>query len=336
VTDTAARLLRLLSLLTARRTWGGEELADRLGVTGRTVRRDVERLRDLGYPVRAVPGPAGGYALGAGTGLPPLLLDDDSAVAVALGLHAAASGAVAGIEEAALRATAAIEQVMPTRLRRRVQALLATTVPLTATDSVVRPAVLAQLALACRDGERLRFGYVDRAGQDSRRHVEPYRLVCTGRRWYLVARDLDRADWRSFRVDRLHDPVPTGRHSTPANPPDAARFVSDAVSRGPYRWQVRVVMHAPAAVLTDRTPPTVAVIEAIDDERCLLTSGGDSLDYIALHLAMLNVPFTPVEPPELRDRCAALARRLHDAARSETPQPHDATGVIPPRDSHSS
>jgi predicted DNA-binding transcriptional regulator YafY len=133
VTDTAARLLRLLSLLTARRTWGGEELADRLGVTGRTVRRDVERLRDLGYPVRAVPGPAGGYALGAGTGLPPLLLDDDSAVAVALGLHAAASGAVAGIEEAALRATAAIEQVMPTRLRRRVQALLATTVPLTAT-----------------------------------------------------------------------------------------------------------------------------------------------------------------------------------------------------------
>jgi predicted DNA-binding transcriptional regulator YafY len=314
VTDTAARLLRLLSLLTARRTWGGDELADRLGVTGRTVRRDVERLRELGYPVRAVPGPTGGYALGAGTGLPPLLLDDDSAVAVALGLQTAASGAVAGIQEAALRAGAAIEQVMPTRLRRRVQALQATTVALTANDAVVAPSVLAQLALACRDGERLRFRYVDRSGQDSQRHVEPYRLVSTGRRWYLVARDLDRDDWRSFRVDRLHDPLPTGRHSPPADPPDAARFVASGLSQGPYRWRARVVMHAPAAVVTSLMPPTVAVIESIDDERCLLISGGDSLDFIVLHLALLNVPFTPLEPPELRDRCAALAQRLHDAA----------------------
>ncbi len=314
MTDTAVRLLRLLSLLTARRTWGGEELADRLGVTGRTVRRDVERLRELGYPVHAVPGPAGGYALGAGTGLPPLLLDDDSAVAVALGLHTAASGAVAGIEEAALRAAAAIEQVMPTRLRRRVQALLATTVALTATDAVVEPSVLALLALACRDGERLRFGYVDRSGVDSRRHVEPYRLVSTGRRWYLVARDIDRDDWRSFRVDRLHDPQPTGRHSTPADPPDAGRFITNALSTGPYRWQARVLMAAPAAVVASRIPPTVAVIEAIDDERCLLISGSDSLDAIAFHLAMLDVPFTPLEPPELRDHCATLARRLHDAA----------------------
>jgi predicted DNA-binding transcriptional regulator YafY len=316
MTDTAVRLLRLLSLLTARRTWGGEELADRLSVTGRTVRRDVERLRELGYPVAAVPGPAGGYTLGAGTGLPPLLLDDDAAVAVALGLHAAASGAVAGIEEAALRAAAAIEQVMPTRLRRRVQALQATTVALTANDAVVESSVLALLALACRDGERLRFGYLDRSGMDSRRHVEPYRLVSTGRRWYLVARDLDRDDWRTFRVDRLRRPQPTGRHSTPTDPPDAARFVSDAVSSAPYRWQARVLMDAPAAVVADLIPPTVAVVEAIDEQRCLLMSGADSLDNIALHLAALNVPFTPLEPPELRDRCAALAQRLHNAARA--------------------
>jgi predicted DNA-binding transcriptional regulator YafY len=314
VTDTAVRLLRLLSLFTARRTWGGDELADRLGVTGRTVRRDVERLRELGYPVVAVPGPAGGYALGAGTGLPPLLLDDDAAVAVAIGLHTAASGAVAGIQEAALRAGAAIEQVMPARLRRRVQALQATTVALTRSDSVVAPSLLALLALACRDGERLRFGYVDRSGQDSQRHVEPYRLVSTGRRWYFVARDLDRDDWRSFRVDRVHDPLPTGRHSAPADPPDAARFVSAALSDGPYRWHVRAVIHASATIVVGMVPPTVAVIEAIDDERCLLIAGGDSLDFILLHLATLDVPFTPLEPPELRARCAALAERLNAAA----------------------
>jgi predicted DNA-binding transcriptional regulator YafY len=218
--------------------------------------------------------------------------------------------------EAALRAAAAIEQVMPARLRRRVQALLATTVPLTARDAAIPPSVLALLALACRDGERLRFGYVDRVGQDSGRHVEPYRLVCTGRRWYLVAHDLDRQDWRSFRVDRMHDPLPTGRHSTPPDPPDAARFVSDAVSRAPYRWQVRVVMDAPADVVAGLVPPTVAVIEPIDDERCLLVSGADSLDGIVLHLAMLDIPFTALEPPELREHCATLARRLHRAARA--------------------
>lgn len=322
VADNAARLLQLLSLLTARRSWGGDALAARLGVTARTVRRDVERLRDLGYPVHAVPGPAGGYALGAGTGLPPLLLDDDSAVAVTLGLHAAASGAVAGIQEAAVRAAAAIEQVMPNRLRRRVQALQATTVALTANDPVVEPSALALLALACRDGERLRFRYVDRTGAPSRRHVEPHRLVSTGRRWYLVARDIDRDAWRSFRIDRLHDPLPTGRHSAPADPPDAALFVRDAVSTRPYRWQARVLMEASADIVASLVPPTVAVIEAIDDQRCLLIVGADSLDAIAVHIATLNLPFIPLEPPELRHRCAALAQRLHHAAQSAAPAAH--------------
>lgn len=317
--DTATRLLRLLSLLTARRSWGGAELADRLGVTVRTVRRDVERLRELDYPVRAVPGPAGGYALGGGTGLPPLVLDDDAAVAVAIGLHIAASGATSGVQEAALRAAAAIEQVMPPRLRRRVHALRSATVALTAADAVVEPSVLALLALACRDGEMLRFAYVDRAGQRTRRHVEPHRLVSTGRRWYLVARDLDRDDWRSFRLDRLDEPRPTGRHSRPADPPDAARFVSEALSSGPYRWRVRVLMEAPADEVSRLTPATVAVVEAVDERRCLLVSGSDSLDSIALHLALLDVPFTPLEPPELRERCAALAGRLDRAARSPAP-----------------
>ncbi|MET0132324.1 MAG: WYL domain-containing protein [Kibdelosporangium sp.] len=315
MTDTAARLLQLLSLFTARRTWGGAELSERLGVTDRTVRRDIERLRELGYPVHAVPGPAGGYALGAGSGLPPLLLDDDSAVAVALGLHAAASGAVAGIQEAALRAAAAIEQVMPARLRRRVEALRATTVALTSRDAAVSPSVLALLALACRDSERLRFSYVDHAGKETKRHVEPHRTVYTGRRWYLVARDVDRDDWRSFRVDRLRDPLPTGRHTTPVDPPDAASFVSEAVSSQPYRWRVKVLLAAPAGVVADRVPPTVALVEAVDSENCLLTTGGDSLDAIVLHLAILNLPFTPLEPPDLGARCAELADRLRTLVR---------------------
>jgi predicted DNA-binding transcriptional regulator YafY len=257
---TAERLLRLLSLFTVRRNWSGEELAGRLGVTPRTIRRDVDRLRDLGYEVRAVPGPAGGYELGAGTGLPPLLLDDDAAVAVTLGLRAVAAGAVAGMEEAAARAAAVIERVLPGRLRLRVDALRAAIVPLytpRAAEPAVRPETLALLALACRDGERLRFGYVDGQGNQSRRHVEPHRLVSTARHWYLVARDVDRGDWRSFRLDRIDEPLRTGQRSRPADPPDAARFVAEGIA---------------------------------------------------------SVPFTPLEPPELRDRCAELSRRLDEAA----------------------
>jgi predicted DNA-binding transcriptional regulator YafY len=316
VTDTAGRLLRLLPLLTARPSWRGAELAARLGVTTRTVRRDIDRLRELGYPVRATAGPQGGYALGAGTGLPPLLLDDDSAVAVAIGLRtAAADPGLRDMEEAANRAAAAMDQVMPSRLRRRVEALTATTVPLVTAEAKIEPNVLGLLALACQHGERLRFGYRNGAGQDSRRHVEPYRLVCTGRRWYLVAYDLGRGEWRSFRLDRLRDPLPTGTRSRPANPPDAARFVREGISSGPYRWRARVLLDAPADVIAGLVPATVAVIEAITERQCLLTSGSDSLDAIAMHLALLDVPFTPLEPPELRDRCAVLAARLLQAAR---------------------
>jgi predicted DNA-binding transcriptional regulator YafY len=181
VTDTAGRLLRLLPLLTTRPSWRGEKLAARLGVTTRTVRRDIGRLRELGYPVRAIPGPQGGYALGPGASLPPLLLDDYSAVAVALGLRAAAADPeLRGMEEAASRAAAAMDQVMPPRLRRRVEALTAATVTLATAEPAIEPDVLALLALACAHGERLRFGYLNGAGADSRRHAEPYRLVSTG------------------------------------------------------------------------------------------------------------------------------------------------------------
>lgn len=174
----------------------------------------------------------------------------------------------------------------------------------------VEGTALTLLALACRDSERLRFGYTDREGQVSERHVEPHRLVNTGRRWYLVARDVDRAGWRSFRLDRLHDPQSTGRRSPPADPPDAARFVSEGVSTHQYRWQARVVLEAPA----DLVPATVGVVEAVETERCLLVAGADSLDAIALHLALLDIPFTPLQPPQLEERCAVLAERLSHAA----------------------
>ena len=319
MTDTAGRLLRLLPLLTARPSWRGDELAARLGVTTRTVRRDIDRLRELGYPVHAVPGRLGGYALGpGGTRLPPLLLDEDSAVAVALGLRvAAADPALRGSQEAAVRAAAAIDQVMPPRLRRQVEALTAATVtlgPLVPAEPPVKPNDLALVALACQRGERLRLRYRNGSGQDSRRHVEPYRLVYTGRRWYLVAHDLDKGEWRSFRLDRMEDVRPTGARSRPADPPDAARFVSEGISSGPYRWRARVLLDAPAGVVAAMVPSTVAVVEAIGERQCLFTSGSDSLDMIALHLARLGIPFTPLEPAELRERCAVLAGRLSQAA----------------------
>ena len=321
MTDTAGRLLRLLPLLTARPSWRGDELAARLGVTTRTVRRDIDRLRELGYPVHAIPGRHGGYALGpGGARLPPLLLDEDSAVAVALGLRAAASDpALRGSQEAAARAAAAIDQVLPPRLPRRVEALTTATVPLRPllpAQPPVEPNDLALIALACQQGERLRFRYRNGSGQDSRRHVEPYRLVYTGRRWYLVAHDLDKGEWRSFRLDRMEDVRGTGARSRPADPPDAARFVSEGISSGPYRWRARVLLDAPADVVAAMVPSTVAVVEAIGERQCLFTSGSDSLDMIVLHLARLGIPFTPLEPPELRERCATLAGRLNQAANS--------------------
>ena len=333
MTDTAGRLLRLLPLLTARPSWRGDELAARLGVTTRTVRRDIGRLRELGYPVRAIPGRQGGYALGPGARLPPLLLDEDSAVAVALGLRAvSADPGLRRSQEAAARAAAAIDQVMPPRLRRRVEAVTAATVPLVPAEPSIEPNDLALLALACRQGERLRFRYRDGSGQDSRRHVEPYRLVCTGRRWYLVAHDLDKREWRSFRADRMGDVLPTGARSRPADPPDAARFVSEGISSGPYRWRARVLLDAPASVVAAMVPATVAVVEAIGERHCVLTSGSDSLDSIALHLALLDIPFTPLDPPGLRDRCAVLAGRLRQAASRYPPEERAAHHHPPEED----
>lgn len=317
VLETSARLLRLLSLLSSRRSWAGEELAERLEVTPRTVRRDVDKLRSLGYQVDAAPGASGGYRLRAGSSLPPLLLDDEEAVAVAVGLRTAAGAGVTGIAEAAVRALAGLEQVLPKRLRPRVEALGEATVPLTGGGPTVDGDVLVLLASACRDSERVRFEHTDGTGRVSQRHAVPHRLVHTGRRWYLVALDLDRGpgdpprgEWRSYRVDRMRGPRTTGRRQQLVGPPDAAAFVSAGVSTAPYRWSAVVRLQAPQEVVARRVPPTVGQLEADGDDACVLTTGADSLDVVAAQLARLGVPFTVVSPPQLKAAVRSLGWRL--------------------------
>jgi predicted DNA-binding transcriptional regulator YafY len=307
--ETSARLLRLLSLLESRRDWTGPDLADRLEVTTRTLRRDVDRLRRLGYPVEAGSGPAGGYRLGIGAALPPLLLDDTEAVAIAVGLRTASNGTVTGLAEAADAALAKLERVLPARLRDRVDALTSSTVSLAGTGPTVQPAELVVLARACRESEQLRFGYLD--GQDRRteRSVEPYRLVSTGRRWYLVAHDQDRDDWRTFRVDRIEAPTPTGRRFPPRPAPDLAALVSRSISVGPYRWQAKVRVRASMSDVAALVPPTVGWVEESGAE-CLLHIGAHRLDALIAHLIALGYPFEVLDPPQLRERIRELAAGL--------------------------
>jgi predicted DNA-binding transcriptional regulator YafY len=316
VIQTSARLLRLLSLLQSRRDWSGEELAGRLGVHVRTLRRDVDKLRSLGYPIHGSTGTAGGYRLGAGAALPPLLLDDDEAVAVAIGLRTAAGGTVAGIEETSVRALAKLEQVLPSRLRHRVNALQSVTVPLASGGPTVDAGTLTVLAAACRDHDRVRFDYQDRDGTESVRAVEPHRLVHTGRRWYLVAWDVDRSDWRTFRVDRLAPRVPTGPRFAPREPPaaDLAAYTSYAISTAVYRYRATLVVHAPAAAVADRIPPTAGLVEAIDERTSRLYAGANDLDWLAAHIGVLGFDVEVVDPPELVDRIRVMADRLHRTA----------------------
>ncbi len=315
--ETSARLLRLLSLLQSRRDWSGEDLAARLEVTTRTVRRDVEKLRGLGYPVHASSGVAGGYRLGAGAALPPLLLDDDEAVAIAVGLRTAAGGTVAGIEESSVRALAKLEQVLPVRLRERVGALGAMTVPLSGHGSTVDPDVLTLLATACRDHLRVRLDYRSHAGTETTRTVEPHRLVHTGRRWYLVAWDLERSDWRHFRVDRLRPWTPIGPRFTPRPPPadDLAEYTAEAVAIRSYRYVGRFVMHASAAEVRDVVSPAAGVVEEITDSTCLLTTGSNGLDAMVVYLAVLGFPFEVVDPPELVEYARRIGTQLTKAGR---------------------
>lgn len=314
--ETSARLLRLLGLLQTPRQWTGAELASRLEVDIRTVRRDIRKLRDLGYPVHAVAGTAG-YRLGAGTTLPPLLLDDEEAVAVAVGLRTAAGGTVTGIEETSLRALAKLDQVLPARIRHRVDLLHSVTVTVPAAGPTVDPDVLTAVAAACREHQRLRFDYRRHDGTDSVRDTEPHRLVHTGRRWYLVGWDTDRRDWRTYRVDRMRPRIPTGPRFAPREAPgvDLAGYLTHGVSTAPYRYQARLTLHAAPGAAAERIPPTVGVIEAVDEETCLLHTGSNSLDELAVYVASFGFPFEVQEPAELTAHIRDLVTRLADAVR---------------------
>jgi predicted DNA-binding transcriptional regulator YafY len=313
----------LLSLLQARPDWTGPELADRLGVTTRTVRNDVERLRSLGYPVHASPGVGGGYRLGAGAALPPLLLDDDEAVAVAVGLRTAANGTVTGIQETSLRALAKLEQVLPSRLRHRVRAVQAATVEIPASGPTVDPEVLTAIAGACRDQQRLRFDYRDHDGSRSLRIVEPHRLVHDRGRWYLVAWDTDRADWRTFRADRIAPRLPTGPRFAPREPPggDLVTWLRRGVGAATWRYRARVRVHAPAELVAARLPPAV-LVEPVDEQSCIVDAGSDTPRMLALYLGMLDLDFEVDEPPELVEHLRALADRYRRAtSRAGAAQP---------------
>jgi predicted DNA-binding transcriptional regulator YafY len=313
--ETSARLLRLLSLLQARRDWTGAELAARLGVTARTIRNDVDRLRELGYPVDARPGVAGGYRLGTGGVLPPLLLDDEEAVAVAIGLRAAASGSVAGIEETSVRALAKLQQVLPPRLRRRVSAFQSYVLPMPSPGPRVDPDVLTMIASACRDHERIRFDYRAHSGAPSKRSVEPYRLVNDRRRWYLVAWDIDRDAWRTFRADRIEPRTPAGPRFAPRPlPPDReiAAQVARGVGEATWRYRARVIVHAPAAHVRGRLPIPIQV-ESLGEDRCAFEPGSDHPQVLALYLGMLDADFTIVDSPDLLDALRKLTGRYQRA-----------------------
>ncbi|MFI6424538.1 helix-turn-helix transcriptional regulator [Promicromonospora sp. NPDC050880] len=312
---TAGRLLALLGLLQSRADWSGAELAARLDVTGRTVRNDVARLRDLGYPVDAVRGPGGRYRLGVGGRLPPLVLDDEEAVAIAVGLRAA--NAVAGIEESSARALGKLEQVLPDRLRRQVAALRDATsagpvnTDSNVTDPAVDPALLTALAAAIRDHQGLRFWY-----REQPREVEPVRLVAWQRRWYLVGRDLASGGWEPFRVDWLELRTPGGRRFTPVEPPfDLTEFVVREVARTGWAVHARILVHAPAHEVLDRINPAVGTVEPRDDATCVLVTGGDSIETVAVWIGMLGLDFTADGPPALVDHLALLSRRYAAAVR---------------------
>jgi predicted DNA-binding transcriptional regulator YafY len=313
--ETSARLLRLLSLFQGRRYWSGADLASRLEVTSRTLRRDVDKLRTLGYPIHSTTGAEGGYQLGAGAEMPPLLLDDEEAVAVAMGLRWAATGSIAGVEEASMRALLKIEQILPPRLGRRVAALQSVVLTSSGPSAAADARTLSTIAGACREHETLRFRYLDKNGVASARSVEPHRLVNTWRRWYLVAWDSGRKDWRTFRVDRMDGCAAAASvRFVPREPParDLAAYVTQSGINA--RCRAKLKLFAPAAVIAERMPPSMGLLEPIDERSCFYETGSSSYESLALHVALVGADFEIIEPVELIEQVRRLAERYRRAA----------------------
>ena len=314
--ETSARLLALLSLLQSRPQWSGTELADRLGVTTRTVRNDIDRLRNLGYPVNAERGVHGSYRLGAGAALPPLLLEDDEAIAVVLGLRAASTSSIERVAESSAVALAKLEQVLPSRLRRQVNTLSQVTTQV-ADDAGIHdadprfdPETLTAVAAAIRDVEWLRFEY-----DGEPRLVEPYRLVSWERRWYLLGRDPEGDTWGVFRLDRVVLRMRTGRRFKPQPLPDddVSGYVMRAVAYEGWAVHARITVLAPASAVREQINAAVGIVEPIDDETCLLITGADSVSTLAVYAGLLDMDIRVEEPPELVERMKVLSRRYGDA-----------------------
>lgn len=314
---TTERVLTLLGLLQQRAVWTGPQLAGRLGVTSRTVRRDVERLRALGYPVQAGQGVGGGYRLGPGQDLPPLLLDDEEAIATAVALLVGAGGAVSGSGDAALRALTKLDRVLPTRLRHEVHALSGSVESFGTGHLPVDPDILMTLARACRDEVQIHFDYP--SPTQPHRRVEPYRLVASDRRWYLLAYDLDRDDWRNFRVDRMTEVATRTWRFRPRPAPAAAAYVQESIASRAYPHQARFLVFASAETLRPLIPVAAAVVRPREDGHCEVLSGAADLDALLLHMLKLGRDFEVLDPPELATRCHELARRLLRAGGSTAP-----------------
>lgn len=309
--DPTTRLLRLLGLLQQRPDWSSEDLADHLGVTSRTIRRDVTRLRELGYAVDAAPGPDGGYHLRAGSALPPLVLSDDEAVVLVVGLRVAALSGVSGSSQSAVSALTKLEGLLPPRLRARVSALGDDVISLTPPEEAgTDPEVLATLALACRRQEHVSLGYVDARGRSSRRDVGPYRVVHADRRWYLVASDLRREVWRTFRIDRITDATPLGGRVRFVDPPDAAALVAESVTTSVYRWHATIRLHLPLRDARRMVRPTTGQLTEGSDTVTVLRIGANDLAWLARFLVGLDCDLEVVEPSELVEAFRELGRKL--------------------------
>jgi predicted DNA-binding transcriptional regulator YafY len=318
VWPTSTRLLQLLAMLQARRDWSGKDLASGLEVSTRTIRTDIERLRGLGYPVDATPGVGGGYRLGQGTTMPPLLLDDEEVVAVAVGLRTTTASGVTGIEEASLRALVKLEQLMPSRLRHRIDAMRTATVSVPGTGPTVDSAVLGAIAAAIRASERLRFTYVDHQGKQTARRVEPERLVVWGSRWYLLAWDVDRNDWRIFRVDRITPKTPSGPRFKPRTltSDEAASYVQRSAGTATWRYRARIRLHTPADQARALLPLAISVSPDGPDH-CIIEVGSDTPHQLALYIGLLDVDFEILDPPDLAEAFIRLAERYQRAAKNK-------------------
>jgi len=307
---TSTRLLKLLSLLQSRRHWSGRDLSERLEIDQRTVRRDVDRLRELGYPVQAFSGHGGGYQLGAGSSVPPVLLTDDEAVAVAVALRAAA-GSVAKMEETSIGLLAKLDQVLPARLRKRASALHSVTITLPGRESAPAVDVLTRIAAACRDNLKLKLSYKDRAGKGTMRNVEPMRLAHTGRRWYLVAWDQDREDWRTFRVDRVQQVAAVGEQFVPRKfPGDIVAYVSQSIMYTAYTHRVRLKLRGAHDVLRKQVPTWCGQLEPLDEEHCALSMGADSPEMLVTLMVMTGMEFELLDAQELKPQMRRIAERL--------------------------